>query len=112
MQALCRVADQLSLPTHRELLQYYGGSAHMPTNPWGDYWCNNILNTSGHSRRDADFLYPDCVYRSELPDDEQWINSRQVRERHIMLRLCITITRGVPPACGLNSHSANTTCST
>jgi hypothetical protein len=36
VQALCRVADRLSLPTHRKLQQYYGGRARVPAAPWAD----------------------------------------------------------------------------
>ena len=76
---MCRVADQLSLPTRRELLQYYGGTAHMPPQPCADYWRANMVTTAGHSRQHSDFLFPECSFRSELPAEEQWIESQQVR---------------------------------
>jgi hypothetical protein len=78
MQAICRVADRLSLPNLKDLQQYYGGRARMPANPHADYWLANMLSSTGHSRACADFLQCDSKFRHELEDNELWMDPSQV----------------------------------
>ena len=81
MQAFCRLADALPLPTHRDLQQYYGGKQRMPQNAWADYWLTNIASDVGHSRKDVAFLRGEGDFRKEMDGTEEWITRGLVRCR-------------------------------
>lgn len=79
VQAFCRVADALSLPSMKELQQYYGGKHRMPDNPWADYWLANMASSTGHSRKNVPFLRGEGDFRKGMDASEEWISRALVR---------------------------------
>ena len=77
VQAICRLADRLSLPSFEELQQYYGGAARMPAAPFADYWLACIVTSKGHAREGATFLKSEALFARELEPDEYGLDRMQ-----------------------------------
>jgi hypothetical protein len=70
VQLICRLADQVDLPSRAELDAFYGGRAHLPQRPWGDYWCTTALGRKPYSRGVEWLRKGETEFRKRLAPDE------------------------------------------
>lgn len=53
MQLICRLADHVGLPALEDLERFYGGRAHLPQHPWGEYYHRLAITRTGFDRAAA-----------------------------------------------------------
>jgi hypothetical protein len=71
MQLVCRLADRLGLPSRSDLEHFYGGRAHLPMHPWGEYYHKHSVTGSGFDRQQVPWWSKgEQEFRGHLQADE------------------------------------------
>ena len=70
LQMLCRLADEVDLPTQAQLEAFYGGRAHLPPHPWGDYYTKVACGRAPYSRHVDWLTHSEADFRKRLAPDE------------------------------------------
>lgn len=51
VQLICRLADHVGLPSREDLEHFYGGRAHLPQHPCGEYYHHQSVTGRGFDRQ-------------------------------------------------------------
>jgi hypothetical protein len=71
VQLICRLADHVGLPSKSDLDQFYGGRAHLPEHPWGEYYHRHCITHEVYDRQEVPWWSKgEQEFRAYLNDDE------------------------------------------
>ena len=72
MQLICRLADHVGLPGLGDMEHFYGGRAHLPMHPWGEYYHLQSVTGTGFDRNTVPWWSKgEQEFRAHLHADEQ-----------------------------------------